>query len=982
MRFTVVGRWLAAVLAVLALACITVPSVEAQTTVGSIRGYITNGAGAPIGDVQVAARHLETNRVRGTISQASGFYFLGGLEPGRYELTVRRIGLAEQTRNVQLLIGQTLDLNFRMTEAATTLAGVDVIAQQGVETRTSEVATNVTTEQIDELPKSDRNFLNLAALAPGVTVQNDQLNAIRRTISAGAQGPEQINVFIDGASYKNDILKGGVAGQDASRGNPFPLNAVQEFRVLTQNYKAEYQKASSAIITAKTKSGGSVWEGSAFYNTLLNRWVALDTFQRRDRANNPNFQKPEFKREQFGFSAGGPITERLRFFGSYERNDQDRAARVSITPPSGFPALDTVDFASRNGEFASPFKADLGFAKLSFDHTPTSLFELSYNHRHESDIRNFGGNTSYEAATSFKNDVNTAILKHTLSRNFWLNEATVSFQRYRYNPKPLFDEPINRFYGFGCCAEIGANISTQDFTQKRLALRNDVTYSGARFAGEHVLKAGASLDFLNYDVIKRNSETPRFVYESWWFGFAFPQRVEFQLGDPNFSDKNTQIGLFLQDDWSPSRRLTINLGLRWDYESAMINTDYATPRSIVDSLTKYSDSLFVTLDPDRYFTDGSQRSPFYGAFQPRLGISYALDDAGRTTLFGGWGIFYDRTVYDFTLEERFAIQHPSYRIEFSDPNGPAEPGKVMWDNAYLQGLSTLLPLLSNAQTNRPEVKLLPNDLKPPSSQQFSAGIRQLFGTFAVEAAYTGVRSDNVPTFYWANQNFTCPARTWSCFQSHQVPGFGNILYADDRGKTWYDALQVKVDRRYQPGDILGWGGGLAYTLAKRETQGFNDDFSFPTAADYPKRARNDERHRVVMNWVVDSKYAWGISFSGLITLGSGAPYSLGGQFDGNFEPTGGKPEKHSFIIPNAWAYRLVDLRLRKDFFNYRGSALAVTFDVFNALNYQNLGCFNNTPDRNDVNFGAATCVVSDPRRFQLGFTYDLGRRTVTPTGDQ
>ncbi len=125
----------------------------------------------------------------------------------------------------------------------------------------SEIATNVTAQQIEELPQNNRNFLNFAALAPGVRIveQREQPGGPRRR-AAGLQH----NVFIDGTSYKNDVLQGGVVGQDSSRGNPFPQNAVQEFRVLTQNFKAEYEKASSALITAVTKSGGNDFHGDVF----------------------------------------------------------------------------------------------------------------------------------------------------------------------------------------------------------------------------------------------------------------------------------------------------------------------------------------------------------------------------------------------------------------------------------------------------------------------------------------------------------------------------------------------------------------------------------------------------------------------------------------------------------------------------------------------------------------------------------------------
>src|SRR5438445_3589099 len=164
--------------------------------------------------------------------------------------------------------------------------------------KTSEVATNITQQQIQQLPSNSRNFLDLAALAPGITVTEDRINsgAGFRTFSAGTQGANNVNLFIDGASLKNDLTGGGVAGQDASRGNPFPRNAIQEYRVVTQNFKAEYQKASSAIITATTRSGGNTWTGNAFFGYQNKDLVALDTFQLDQKKRNASFTQPDFTR--------------------------------------------------------------------------------------------------------------------------------------------------------------------------------------------------------------------------------------------------------------------------------------------------------------------------------------------------------------------------------------------------------------------------------------------------------------------------------------------------------------------------------------------------------------------------------------------------------------------------------------------------------------------------------------------------------------
>jgi hypothetical protein len=161
-------------------------------------------------------------------------------------------------------------------------------------------------------------------------------------------------------------------------------------------------------------------------------------------------------------------------------------------------------------------------------------------------------------------------------------------------------------------------------------------------------------------------------------------------------------------------------------------------------------------------------------------------------------------------------------------------------------------------------------------------------------------------------------------------------------------------------------------MAWRKTQGFNDDFSYPNGKFYPKQVRNDERSRIVANWVLDLPYLAGFQFSGVITLGSGTKYDIG-DLSGNPSnpapvPGGFSPPKYDFIIPNAFAFRNVDVRIRKDFPRLGRSALAVTVDVFNVFNFQNFGGFN-TFNPADVNFGKANAVIGDPRRLQIGAEY-------------
>src|SRR6059036_2027394 len=238
------------------LAVSLVRNVAAQTSTGSIRGYVTDSRGTAIAGARVTAVNNQTSAQREATTQSNGFYAILGLVPAEYEVTARQIGMAPQKIRVRVLIGEVFPLDLKLAATAIQVAGVTVVAASGVEMRTSEIATNVTQQQIERLPTASRNFLDLAALAPGVTISDDRNNSVSRNFSAGGQTASTVNVFVDGTSLKNDLTNGGVAGQDASKGNPFPRSAIQEYRVISQNFKAEYQKASSAIIISTGLGGG------------------------------------------------------------------------------------------------------------------------------------------------------------------------------------------------------------------------------------------------------------------------------------------------------------------------------------------------------------------------------------------------------------------------------------------------------------------------------------------------------------------------------------------------------------------------------------------------------------------------------------------------------------------------------------------------------------------------------------------------------
>ncbi len=470
------------------LATIVAVSAAAQSTTATIRGKVMNEQDTPLANATVEAVGTTSGFVSTVTSGSDGSFQLGGLTPGEYTVVVSAPDLEPRSQTVTVRVGQNLNIEFVLMATSVVSETITVIGEQLIDTRTAEAATNVTPQQIENLPQDDRNFLNFAALAPGVRLSTDPQ---RKTIASDAQPSEQTNVFIDGVSFKNDVLQGGSVGQDASRGNPFPQNAVQEFRVITQNYSAQYEKASSAIISAVTRSGGNKINGQAFYFYQPREWVSdlEKNFQFSSLATNQ-----DYRRDQFGLSIGGPILQdKLHYFVSYERNDEDATTPVAITN-SNFAG----QFGEFNGVFPSPFKSDLAFGKLSWQPAQNQLIDWSGNYRNEDEVRDFGGDTSYESASKIQNKVNGSTQRYQWNNDQALNLATLSLQDYSWNPVPINPDLVGRRYEG--VIRIGGGSTTQEFSQQRIELRDDYNFAVFQAGGDHSLQMGANVDFLSLDL--------------------------------------------------------------------------------------------------------------------------------------------------------------------------------------------------------------------------------------------------------------------------------------------------------------------------------------------------------------------------------------------------------------------------------------------------------------------------------------------------
>src|SRR5213593_2622740 len=191
------------------LACLTLLSfplsLRAQTTTGTVRGYVKDQNGAAVADAEVQARQTETGVLRSTVSRADGSYIIPGLVPAAYDLSVRKIGYTPQRRPITAQIGATQIVDFTVQAGAVELQAVTVESAPAVELRSSEVAVNITQQQMQQLPTPSRNFLDLSALAPGVQATEDRIDGTSRSFRSGGMGANSSNVFVDGSSLKNDL---------------------------------------------------------------------------------------------------------------------------------------------------------------------------------------------------------------------------------------------------------------------------------------------------------------------------------------------------------------------------------------------------------------------------------------------------------------------------------------------------------------------------------------------------------------------------------------------------------------------------------------------------------------------------------------------------------------------------------------------------------------------------------------------------------
>ncbi len=993
------GRPLTTTVAAAVAAILAGPTVVwAQTADSTVAGYATPGA-------TVTVHNTATGLTRHGTAGGDGHFVIPGLPPGEYAVDAGPG--TEQTVTLQVATTTTLDLKL----AQVTVTGSRIVHQEAL---TSEVGQVVSLHDIDNLPQYTRNFLEFANQVPGMQFNVDSTG--NTNLRGGAQLYSNINVYIDGISQK-DYVFGGITGQEGpgqagDPGNPFPQLAIDQYKVITSNYKAEYGDAASAIIVAQTKSGTNHFEGESFLtftNQNLRARTAAEEASLLPKATAPSWE--------FGASEGGPIIQdKMHFFVTFERKT---LSEQNVVFPGGGVSAATADallsqlpsVLSQFGPTTNPFSEDLGFGKLDFEPTDADRFELTAKIRDERQLVGAAGQTAASAATHYKNEDNRYMLLWTHGWQSVLNEVRVTQQnttsnsnaapspqfQYHYFPAyPSFSPDDNIISVGGPGAGVGFR-----YDQSGTGIQDDLTFSnfhdhtikmGARFQAIDLVAASNTVDLS--DAVYYNALTSTGVYPN-------PYEVQFPVsfpgvGAPSVDSKDQQFSLYLQDDWTVNPHLTVNAGVRWDYEKVPLFNNYVTPASVVAALNSpgtltnclpagayavgtgscydpnvtYAQLLAKTfpgspgININDYISTGSNRKSPTDEFQPRFGFAYDINADQQYVVFGGYGRSYDRNLfsqlaYETTkvgLYNNPQIYFPTpYTNDFFGPcmiaaNVNAANHCYAWNPTYLTaaGLATI-PVATSSH----EVDMINNNIKPPHSDQFSIGFRTRLADWDAALTLADIKSydamiGHLGLRYADGSYYSNQGAPWGAFGS--LNGYGALILWDNAGVDENQQVTLSFDKAYTPAS--GWSATFAYTYSNayqnnvagplNPYQGSPNAYLFdlPNPKDYPLLPSTAvPKHRLVATGTYD--LPWGLQLAGRGEIASSTNLdAILGCPGGTFPATcnngiGGNAFPIGVKIPNAIGYRDVDLSLSKRFGVYKDVNATARVDVLNLFNYTN-----------------------------------------------
>ena len=862
-----------------------------QSTLVTVEGTIVDEQGNPLPGAEIAIRNTETGYLYSVLSRNNGAYVVSGIQPGNYEIEVKLPGFESQKRTGLVFnVGARLTINFTMKPSAlqeeiTVTAPVPLI-----ESSKSEISSVVDRKKIDDLPLLDRDFTSLAVLKAGVQEEN-RSNAMPR-------GNEEM--LLDGVS--NEWV-----GTNIVR-STIPADAIEEFRVLTNQFQAEYGNASGMILNAITRSGTNNIRGRVSFFYRDQAFDAVNYFvnhagYKGEKLPKGSYEKTPFDHYNFSTFLGGPIIkDKLHFFLAYEGLIQNNYATVT----SPLVPNETVKQPTRNHQF---------LAKFNYQMNDKNLFTFRYTlNRSKLDNQQVGGLFTASTAFTHKKTSDEFQLNWTYyPSNNTISEFRTLYSRTRQALLPGGDPDsyyIQRPSGnFGKVPNV-----PQDTVEKRFQFVENFS----AFLGDHTLKMG--FDFATCPLKGYVDQ-----YKPGMFIFTtdapfdpddfstYPLIFLYNTGESTVNSPYTEAAAFVQDTWKVIPRLTLNVGLRYNYYKCK------------------------GLDLDNWNLAN---------LNPRFGFSYDLTGDGKTIIRGGVGTFSANPVQNAGLIAYFMNQVRIQTIIYPNYPDPFQP------NPFFPSIPGSLTL---AEYNSKE------NIVSPYSFQATFGLeRVLTNDLTVSADL--VWTKGLHLLRLENQNGVIPGT------GYERPDMtkGDVFLMADNGKSKYKALYFNLNKRYSH----GWALEFSYTLSKSESDVESElttpHSNEPDAWETQWGPTNyDARHRLTLTGIVDLPL--GFQLSGLVRYRSKLPWTALYPDDVNLD---GIVEDYVDSHRNArrgFDEFTINVRISK-YLNLNRLRMQFFGEIYNLTNRANFSeVFNyyGLPG-----FGDPT-VAGDPRLIQLGIRFDF-----------
>jgi Carboxypeptidase regulatory-like domain/TonB dependent receptor len=875
--------------------------IHAQVPTGSVAGLVTDPKHAVISGASVTLISASQGFTRQTITNKDGLYVLSDLPSGQYELKIEQPGFAlSDFRQMVIEAGRatTVDAQMRIANAGTR---VEVNGSQAaLDLTQSMIQGQITSKTIDNIPLNGRNFLELAYLVPGnrpaPTFDPTKTNTLEVS-SAGGFGRGG-NITVDGGDNNDEVVGGTLAN--------FPQDSIQEFQIATGRFTAEVGRSGNSIVNIVTKTGTNDYHGSAFiFERNRNLQGLPATFNR-------SLPTPPFDREQFGGSLGGAIKkDKAWWFTSVEYRNQNASIQTGTRDFSN----DTI----LNSAAAAPLRDALWSTRFDDQISQRNRLMLRYSFNRSTDTAEATPSETTPAFTAAERQ-NSLNRFHSVVADFnsvlsptKVNDVSFHYDNFYNNIPPFGDDaPRTDPSSLGLTNELifpdladGANFNLPQQTNlERYQLRDSLVWS----LGKHTLRLGG--EFQHY---LANGEINVFgtgtVILTSDFGFAdlngdgvvndldIPLAVALKSSAPVTPVPiphvfDSYFGLYAQDDWRFSPRLTLNLGIRWDYDSNLTgnSSEHDPCPSLTEEPTKPCTWMANIID--------LKKNPDTKDFSPRVGFVYDLFGKGKTVIRGGYGIYYDRIILEAGAEELVqndrALTVTQYAgSECSNPNIPAPPSLDLCfapGSNFASGSPTLRSAFSGPhQTGGVGILAMGPDAHHPLFQQFSIGAQQQAGNdwlisadglhvFATRQIIGHLLRNTTSTSPYVS----CPGDNLPCTLTDPLNGISdNITLLQSQAKSWYDGLIASVQHRPSKLGPISYQYNVSYTLSKTYDYS-NDDQLTSTAAeqvDLVEQINNlrgekgyavtDERHRMTLYG--EAQLPWRFSFAPIYTFGSGVP---------------------------------------------------------------------------------------------------------------